>query len=70
MKVCQQIDFMNSRLFHRVIQEELRDVAIMEVPPLTPLSVITEQNYKMAEQLVKMLAIIGDQIEDDLEFRE
>lgn len=61
---------LNSRLFRRVIQEELRDAASVEVPPLTPLNVKTDQDRKVVCQLAKMIRIIGDRVKDDPELRE
>lgn len=57
-------------LFRRVIQEELRDAAPAEVPPLTPLGMTTVQDRKMVTQLGKMIRIIGDRVKDDKEFQE
>lgn len=61
---------MSWRLFRRVIQEELKDVPSVEVPPLAPLSVNTAQDRKVVMQLAKMICIIGDRVKDDSELRE
>lgn len=57
-------------VIQEVIQEELRDAAPAEVPPLTPLGVTTVQDRKMVTQLGKMIRIIGDRVKDDKEFQD
>lgn len=61
---------LNWALYRRVIQEELRDVASEDVPPLTPMGVTTTQDRKMVTQLGKMIRIIGDRVKEDKEFQE
>lgn len=61
---------LNSGLFRRVIQEELRDVDSVEVPPLTPMRVTTDQDRKVVTQLARLINIIGDRVKDDAELRE
>lgn len=62
---------MNSRLFHRVIQEELRDVANMEVPPLTSLSVNMDQDHDLdLMKLAEMLRMIHDSLDANLELQK
>lgn len=60
-------------LVFRVIEEELREVPLEDVPPLTPFlagQVESEQEQKMVTQLGKMIRIIGDRVKDDKDFQE
>lgn len=60
-------------LVFRVIEEELREVPLEDVPRLTPflaVQVESEQEQKMVTQLGKMIRIIGDRVKDDKEFQE
>ncbi|XP_042247692.1 apoptosis regulator BAX-like [Thunnus maccoyii] len=59
-------------LIKEVIQEELKDLLIEDIPPLSPLAVEvkTEQEQKMVTQLGKMIRIIGDRVRDDKEFQD
>lgn len=62
-----------SVLIFRVIEEELREVPLEDVPPLTPylaVQVKSEQEQKIVTQLGKMIRIIGDRVKDDKEFQE
>ncbi|XP_011601988.1 apoptosis regulator BAX-like [Takifugu rubripes] len=60
-------------LIKEVIEEELREVPLEDVPPLTPylaVQVKSEQEQKMVTQLGKMIRIIGDRVKDDKEFQD
>ncbi|XP_074553475.1 apoptosis regulator BAX-like isoform X2 [Halichoeres trimaculatus] len=59
-------------LIKEVIQEELKDVPLGEVPPLTPhvVEVQTAQEQKIVTQLGIMVRIIGDRVKDDREFQD
>lgn len=59
-----------SGLFHRVIQEELRDGGPFQVLPFFPPDISMEEEQRMVTQLARMIHIIGDRIEDDPELRE
>lgn len=60
-------------LIFRVIEEELRELPLENVPPITPylaVQVKSEQEQKLVTQLGKMIRIIGDRVKDDQEFQE
>ncbi|XP_022620630.1 apoptosis regulator BAX-like [Seriola dumerili] len=59
-------------LIKEVIEEELKDVPSEDVPPLTPLAVKvqTEQEQKVVSQLSKMVRIIGDRVQGDMELQD
>lgn len=56
-----------------VIGEELRELPLENVPPITPylpVQVKSEQDQKMITQLAKMIRIVGDRVKDDKEFQD
>ncbi|XP_040918536.1 apoptosis regulator BAX-like [Toxotes jaculatrix] len=59
-------------LIKDVIEEELREVPAVDLPPLTPLAVQVEtvQEQKIVNQLSKMIRIIGDRVQGDTEFQD
>lgn len=57
-------------LIKEVIEEELKDKHVEDPPPLTPLTVETEQEQKLVTQLAKMIRKIGDKVQDDKDFQD
>lgn len=60
-------------LIFRVIEEELRELPLGDVPPITPylaVQVKSEQEQKLVTQLAKMIQIVGDRVQEDKEFQE
>lgn len=60
-------------LIFRVIEEELRELPLEDVPPITPylaVQVKSEQEQKLVTQLAKMIQIVGDRVQEDKEFQE
>lgn len=56
---------LNSRLFRRVIRDELRDGTSVEVPLLIPVDVNTDQDRKVVIQLITLIRHVRDWLKDD-----
>lgn len=67
------LECFNILLIFRIIEEELRELPMEDVPPITPylaVQVKSEHEQKMVTQLARMIRIVGDRVEEDKEFQE
>lgn len=72
MSLIPNLSVLNVLIF-RVIEEELRELPLEDVPPITPylaVQVKSDQEQKLVTQLGKMIRIIGDRVKEDKEFQE